>query len=557
MRLTSLTIHRVGPFFASAQIKIDRNVTILTGPNDVGKSTVLSCVKQLLEQRKIEEDAVNHDHVQTSTEPWNADAQITIAGVFEFQNEREAYAGYQYTPGDTATVTLRPAPKVATTDFLLKTKFHGQRADTIKMPVVVQLRGSESVSEEIDLASPNQIERYLLDVGFGSEFSFAKIQAMKDTRFTTALLTAEDKLNQQLSKILPRASSLKFSLRPVIGDRKRLALMLRDPHEGITPFGLRGSGVRKMVTLFAEIMRTGAGSNRVILIDEPENSLHADAQHLLRELLYSVTLDDKTQVIYATHSPAMINPMRPDQLRLLKRDSYRETATSVVEKDSTNKNYLTVRTSLGISAVDSLLFAPVTVIVEGKSEIHCISKAFAKLDDSSTPGFTETKKLLSLSHFLDGEGDSFEYLVRLAESHGTKTIVFLDADKARHLEKQGFKEKHPNCPIILLPKNKEFEELIPTERYFAALAQHLNVADSASLMNEFSRWVVDHPEHEKRMFSKKVERWLDETRPDFCFRKAMVLKDAIDEVEPNAIDARPFKELLDAIRSHLNNTSFV
>ena len=83
-----------------------------------------------------------------------------------------------------------------------------------------------------------------------------------------------------------------------------------------------------------------------------------------------------------THSPYMINPMRPEQVRLLRRNIVDGKPTSSNVRQATDSNFLQLRTSLGISASDSLLFAPVTVVIEGDTEFKCLAPLIKKLADA-------------------------------------------------------------------------------------------------------------------------------------------------------------------------------
>ncbi|HWQ91665.1 MAG TPA: AAA family ATPase, partial [Clostridia bacterium] len=297
--------------------------------------------------------------------------------------------------------------------------------------------------------------------------------------------------------------------------------------------------------------------HRILLLDEPENSLHPDAQHLLREFLFDLTAIGKTQVLYATHSASMINPMRPEQVRLLKRDRVDGKPTTRYVRQATDSNFLHLRTSLGISAADSLLFAPVTVVIEGDTEFKCLAPLIRKLAESGDADLQDAKKLLSLSHFLDGMGDNFEFLCRIAKSQGTRVILFLDGDKRKIVQQQNLAQTHPDVPIILLPDSREFEQLVPVDSYFQALAAELGQEDDAtSLQQKWKAWVGEDAKRSRRAFSKQVWGWLEDAFPDHTLTKPTVMRKAIEITKREEIDSQPIRELLTQIRHHLSNTSF-
>lgn len=561
MRLISLKIQKLGPFFEPVEISIDNNVTILTGANDTGKSTVLRSLKLLLTNDSVDETIVNQDHVQRSSSQWTTDTSIQVTGRFRIDRGAEVKAnGYQHRVGDTAELTRLVAPSAATASVChVLSQAHGRQSwAATPLPTVIMAPSLDGLRDIVDLKSPNPLEAALLKVAFGAPFDLAKFQAMGALNYNRAIRSAEDNLNAHLARVMPMESSLRFSLQPIDGKRDALGVLLRDRCDGLTPFGSRGSGVRKMITLFAELVTRGTEySNRVLLLDEPENSLHPDAQHLLRELLMELGSRSDTQVIYATHSPCMINPMRQNQVRLLRRIKKGDIATSSVELNVSGDNLATVRNSLGISAADSLLFGPVTIVVEGETEILCMPLAIEKLASAKLPGFTDSKKLLSLAYFLNGMGDNFEYLCRIAEAQGTQVILFLDGDKRKVLEQQKIEQKHPRAKIILLDGNEEFEQLVPIETYFKALSDELKVPDASQLQKGWEVWTKKEPKRGKMSFSKQVSHWFEEEYPDLPYRKQAVMRKALELASVEQINAKPFSMLLNAIEQQLKGTSFV
>jgi energy-coupling factor transporter ATP-binding protein EcfA2 len=560
MHLTSVTINRVGPFYHETKLLLDEEVTILTGANDTGKSSVLSCLRILLTDRGMDEMEVNQDYLQESPGKWTEDQTITVSGEFRIDDRNEVPVdGYIFTPGDSATLLKRVGLQTGKTkEALIRSKHHGNASWAFKLPVLVDVQSTEKVRDLINLKSPNSTESALLNTAFGG-FNHEKLSLMQSLNFNRSVRAAEERLNAHMKRVMPMEGTIRFSLQPMDGKRDLLGVYLSDRNDGITPFGCRGSGVQKMITFFSELITKAASAHhRIILIDEPENSLHADAQHLLRELLYSLASQKNTQVIYTTHSPSMVNPARPTQIRLLRRQNRDGHATSVIEMDVHRENFFGLRSSLGLSAGDSLLFAPVTVIVEGDTEILCLSQLFTKLEAAGIPGFDESKKLLSLTHFLDGSGDSFDYLTRLAESHGTRVILFLDGDKRNRVKQKGLEQKHPNARFIFCDDNSEFEELVPEEFYFQAIAELLDkkASEGSDLRDKWEASVSQNPNRQRLAFSKRVFHWVEEEFPEFESSKASLMTRAIQLTPPEKIKTKPLAELLIKIREMLEKTSF-
>lgn len=557
MQLTEIYIKRLGPFYTPITIPIDPDVTILTGSNDTGKTSVLHCLDLLFNSKTAGEMMVNQDHIQETQGKWNEDESIEVKAIFRITQKNDVgHSSYRYSSGDNAIAT-RAITKDSPVSIRLNSQAHGPVNWPVPLPILVRVPREDEVRDIIELTNPTPLEATLLQAAFKGGFDAGKLQAMGQLSFARAISDAEDCLNSYMARVMPMAASLRFTLQVLDASRKQVGLLLRDRHDGLTPFGNRGTGIRKMITLFAELVTRNVNAHhRIVVLDEPENSLHADAQHLLRELLFSIASKENTQVIYATHSPSMINPMRPEQVRLLRRETTNDRANSVLCPAPCDQNFFGIRSSLGLSAADSLLFGPVTVIIEGATEFLCLAPAIQKLSAINSPGFEDAKKLLSLAHFLDGMGDSFEFLCRLAKSHGTKPIILLDGDKRKAVQKQKVSEKHPTVPVLMFPEGTEFEEIVPTEIYFRALAELSGHEDSLSLLNAWKGWLEEHPPYKNKMFSKQVWEWFEESYPNIFLSKPNVMRRAIDIAKPEQINSETLRELIKAIEQQLAGTSF-
>jgi AAA ATPase domain len=322
-----------------------------------------------------------------------------------------------------------------------------------------------------------------------------------------------------------------------------------DEYTGLTPIGYRGTGVRRIIGLMGELLALKSTDQfTYILIDEPENSLHADAQHALRHVLEQLAKSGLIQVVYATHSPSMINTMRPGSIRVLSRSRDGDQAASVVENKAFGTNYYRVRSSLGLNPSDSLLYAPVTVIVEGATEVMCIPDVLMRLKAAEQAGFDDLEDLLSHTHFLDGEGDSYEYMCRLASSQNATPVLFLDGDKTESVA--ATRSKHPNVKVIQLQKDSEFEQIVPKERYIEAVASVLGDNTGTITLHEFEKWSV--AQRKKLGFSKLVERWLQDEHDAKPLYKPIVMKKAIELTDVGDLVQRDaFRDLVAAIRDSL------
>jgi predicted ATPase len=80
-----------------------------------------------------------------------------------------------------------------------------------------------------------------------------------------------------------------------------------------------GSGEFSVVALVNAV--SNAKLNSLILLDEPEVSLHPGAQERLMDFLAASIKTHKHQIVISTHSPALIRQLPPDAIKLLIMDS--------------------------------------------------------------------------------------------------------------------------------------------------------------------------------------------------------------------------------------------
>lgn len=566
MILSKLLVQNVGPFSRLTQLEFEPDVTVFTGANDVGKTSILNAIQIAFgfptTSRPLTEVDVNTDRLGQTSTPWSNDPEILCDVVLKSTSLSRSHvanvaAGYEI------KFRCRLAPNCREVD---PPKFRqigtnqwstGGSVSLTGFPEVIRLPLADSIRPVIDLEKPNLAELDFLRASFGPQFSFKTLSQLSPSRFSLAVSKAKGDANTKLRSLLPGGITLEFDFQVTGPDRKHLSVNLRSSDNAHTSISERGSGVQRTVSLMGGLMaRVLEDRHFMILIDEPEASLHADAQHAVRRILESLAAKENVQVVYTTHSPAMINPLRPETLRLVKRDASREIPTSVVENRPCDQNFLSIRSSLGMSPSDSLLYAPITLIVEGPTEVIGIPLILQRLWKAGDDEFRDVGVVLPLLHVLDGCGDSFDVLCRFALSQGTKPVVFLDGDKAGSRLNQ-LRKHCSNVPIVCLKDRQEIEELIPRAVYFASLAeimsQYSDLAEKELTLGNFEKWKTEQTLPKLMAFSKWVDRWVQETI-DSSIEKPAVMKHAFERVDLEQIDRKPFIELLAALKEQLAQT---
>ena len=555
MLLRRITPLNFGPFSQRRDLEVDPEVTVLTGANDVGKSSLLRLVSFACGETGLVESDVNYDHQFQSGQRWDQHPDVGCEAEFELN---EATVGWldpvHLTSGHRLILKILPRPQgneVASIEFVSgkrRKKFGGKLN---RLPRALFLTEGDGIRDSIDLKSPNEPERKLLEIAFGTQFSADNLLSLNDINRTLHLRRAAEQLQRKAAEILPMG--LGFRLDQQQGDEGKLVVQITDSNGGLTPFGTRGSGVRKLLTILGLLLDVDLSTEQVhLLMDEPENSLHADAQRSLRHFLERLAKRPNVQVMYATHSPMMINTLRPKGLRLLGRAVRHEKATTTIDNSPVGENYLPVRASLGLVPSDSLLYSDIAIVVEGLTEILALPRLLLRLEDEEVAGFDDVSTLLSHCHFVNGIGDNFERLCRVAKAQGAKPVIFVDGDKIRQIRQLRLDENHPDVPIVTLPDGTEFEQIVPLEFYLSAIVEVEDSLDADSISQDrFEEWKGDANPREQ-MLSKQVSRWLAD-KFTIELNKPLVMDKAVQLVPlDKLVQSECIAELCTNVRRLLN-----
>ncbi len=550
MILKNITPKHFGPFAEETTLHLDPEVTVLTGPNDAGKSLALRAIEILCTQSTMDAHEVNRDRTREFKGKWNDDDEIHCIGVFEVTDVSVAKNRLPRKTKPGSTVTVRRRMNASEGQILEINDGKDRTNPSIQFtvpPQVLKLPLATEVRQEIDFRNMTDAESHLIRLGFGSAFSLEQHKSLTQIDRSFRIDEAEARLNEKLRRILPVTMPLSFKLLEINAQPELLGIGLIDEHRGYAPLGSRGAGVRRLLNIMGALLRVNPDDGHtMVLYDEPEISLHADAQHMLRRLLESIASHPNVQVVYTTHSPAMINTLRPQSIRILERKRVNEKAVSLFVSNVSRDNYTLVRSSIGVSPADSLLYAPITIIVEGSTETQCLPLVLKKLSDNGVVASAVLETLLSQTHILDGEGSSFEYMCRLAKSQNAKPVVFLDGDKQADIKK--VHDKHLDVPVVSLASGTEFEQIVPRANYIQAASDVLGDENGSICEAAFLEWENRTPLRPSVMFSKRVERWLRDELNE-RLNKPLVMRRAVELTDVSDIQIEPFVQLYEAMRT--------
>ncbi len=560
MKITSVTVSNFGPFYGEHTLRLDPCVTILTGPNDCGKSILLDALACAVSHGGTTDRRVNLTRAGEVKGNALADPGLGAEIVVEVSSESAALKMLPAPIQAGDVLTARRPLGVRSSSNIGKVERAGKRigiGGSIAIPRwdVLRLPG-EVLRPVIPLKGVNAVERGFLELGLGPEF--VDMPAKLPNRWPETLRRAEESLTDALRRALPSAMEMEVRLTdgaPQNVGSVRVSLV--DAVGELIGVDDRGAGLGRMLAFVGPLVLALRSPNTpiLVLIDEPENSLHADLQHKLRMLLEEIGKNPMCQVVYATHSPSMINNMRPGAIRLLGRGKNGEAPTSIINNDPYGKNFAMVRSALGITPADSLLYAPVTVVVEGKTEAYCLPRMLQKLKEGTVTGFNDVDEILGQIHFLDGEGDSVEFLVRLAKSQNSRAVVWLDGERRPKKGEQKLRSDHSDVPIIKLDDSKDIEQLVPGDVYFRAIVDCCREdgcdegAVSGLTPEGFGQWLGEQKQRVKEnVFGRQVQDWLEDALSGPIPPKHKIMGKAVELCPAEKIECDKLSQLLQEIR---------
>jgi len=212
----------------------------------------------------------------------------------------------------------------------------------------------------------------------------------------------------------------------------------------------------------------GVHTNSILLLDEPGLHLHGTAQQKIVKFLEK--LSKQNQLLYATHSPFMVDPDHLERVRVVSedKDGYAKISEDVWPRDK--DSLFPLQAGLGYAIAQTLFYSKRQVVVEGLSDywiLKVISEELSRRKmgslrkDAVVVPCGGVNKLLPLASMLLG--------------HEIKVAILLDGDEPG---KRKGKEAESKLLIECLfmstfakKKEAEIEDLFPKNLYLDAIKE--------------------------------------------------------------------------------------
>ena len=288
----------------------------------------------------------------------------------------------------------------------------------------------------------------------------------------------EKRINGQLNQFLPKLKSVRIGLT----DKYSRVLFRKDIDveidDGVlTNLSKKGDGVKSLITIALLSETTTDVKNRIIIIDEPENHLHPEAIHYIKEVLSKIS--NKHQIIISTHSPIFVNRL-DIKSNIIVRDSKAEPANRIDD----------IRTILGTLTSDNLQYADYVIIVEGLTDKTILGKYFEMFEKDIFNLIKSNK--ITIRNIAGIRNLNYELMG--LERYCCHFKAFLDYDDAgRNASKDAMEKLHISNEYFRFFKdcyfeNSEIEDLIEEEVYDEYLKKKQIDIRNGLFRNKTKKW---------------------------------------------------------------------
>ncbi|TKJ29325.1 MAG: hypothetical protein CEE40_08805 [Chloroflexi bacterium B3_Chlor] len=302
-------------------------------------------------------------------------------------------------------------------------------------PLPFEVNLSQLAADEPKL----ETARRLLQLGGVEDLSVL----IQDTPDRDELLEhASLEITKKLRQYWTQDTEIELMARPS-GDKLRFHLLGRGYPAFTRPQWHSAAFLEYLGIMAALLLRlSGAPRTSILLLDEPGVRLHPRAQRDLVQILQG--LSQHAQIIYTAHYPYLIDRNFPGQLRILEpkpggtqinNKPYHATANLVAWEP--------IRTALGLTVGDSLLFDEHNVIVEGVTDqmlLCAISQELSQLGDPRALDLNFTAVLPA------GGYSNEEALAERAIANELSVVAVFDGEKARKDAIDSYKRRLPDAP---------------------------------------------------------------------------------------------------------------
>lgn len=397
-------------------------LTVIVGPNNSGKSSIIEAFHTLFNDTQlIPGETINKKNPNVLIEATSIDGTV-----YSIQATDKNGSFAERRINDTTTQYIDRAIR----PFILSSRRN----------INSTFNNNANMRRE-DYGGNKDSQDYREQNGYNGNFGSRLIKIFKENK---------DEFNNCLSKVLSPVPDWKI----IAKDHNNLSLEFKFNNVSHNSIGA-GDGFINIFNIIDSLY--DSKDNNLIIIDEPEVSLHPDLQRKLYELL--VEYSKKRQIILCTHSPYFIDwnvILNNSELIRVKKQGEESKIYQLTQETKTKIRNLMLNSFnphiLGISANEIFFLNDNVILTEGQDDVICYKNIFKQ------KGFS-----INASFFGFGVGgaDNTENIVNLLKNLGyDKVYCIFDNDKREISSK--IQKKYPEYMTFTISandvRNKEIDK---------------------------------------------------------------------------------------------------
>ena len=286
----------------------------------------------------------------------------------------------------------------------------------------------------------------------GISFTKLEIATKSDTAAYDSQITLEnigEILTNWMQKILGKSQNLSVQVFHPDKNEDKCTLRIFRGSKSLD-LKYKSEGIQQIIYLMIEIneLLNAKRGSQIVLLDELGSSLHPYAQANLLTVLRELAKNSKTQIIYTTHSPFMVDEKHYNEIRVIGIDESNIPTIGRAEignfQELFQKSwYAPLAYALGFELMRRLSPYRRNLIVEGKSD-----KYFLEIFSSWFNGKEEGSGLENMQiEYMGGEGNR-NYYIHILTAYGFKFVMLLDKDKQGKDGEKVKRQKEQGIPIV-------------------------------------------------------------------------------------------------------------
>lgn len=549
MRLKRVEIDGYRSIRTTVQVEIERDVTILLGANDHGKTNVLNAIEHLNSDKPfIFETDLNWDQIEESASfpcvrfhfylDESERAALAEALAAEIPAEVPTESTEEVTPDPTASdltdlpeAAARRAPRVPENLLVQRRGVNGDLQYSAgdlpsslvevfareNLPRVEIIRPQESIPDSVALDElSRESHEFMRGIFYyaGIDPNEADSLFIQDDMTMRQLKDASVRLNETLKADWVQGKDLHYELSHESSDQ-RILLRIEDPavERRLVRASARSSGFTHffaLKTILYARQRDYVANAYIFLFDEPGIYLHPSGQQDLLRVLDAI--GRQNQVIYSTHSLFMINRAFPSRHRLLVKN---EEGTGIDGKPYKGR-WGSVMEELGLSLSGTILFAEHVLLAEGDSDPLLLQALFRQLVEWRK----ENADLNAFSVISTGTSRDTDALIRIlrATSSPPKLLVLVDGDSGGSERLKSLRRllQAHDVKSMQLKKDTTVEDHLPSagQTYIDAVGQYagrvlesLGQAKQSAVIQQELREAAHNEGYSAGGVTKGVAKW--------------------------------------------------